>query len=105
MPPAGDNGANTALRDAHLLTRELKAAGNDPVAAIGRYETELRDHGFEAVDLALATLRQGLNSDPFTLFGPRPWFRLCAAVPALRRMTFKDSWAKVTRPRSWELAS
>jgi 2-polyprenyl-6-methoxyphenol hydroxylase-like FAD-dependent oxidoreductase len=105
MPPAGGNGANTALRDAYKLSQELAQAGGDPVRAIGRYEDELRDHGFEAVGLALETLRQGLDTDPFTPFGPRLWFRLCAAIPALRRMTFQDSWAKVTRHRPWELAA
>ena len=102
MPPAGGNGANTALRDAHLLSRQLAQGG---VEAIGRYEDEMRTYGFEAVDLALDTLRQGLTSNPFTLFGPRAWFRLCASIGPLRRLTFKDSWAKVTRHRPWELAA
>jgi 2-polyprenyl-6-methoxyphenol hydroxylase-like FAD-dependent oxidoreductase len=106
MPPAGGNGANTALRDARLLALELSAAarGERSVqAAIGRYESELRVYGFEAVDLALQTLRQGLASNPFALLGTKVWFRLCRASTALRRNTFGTSWARVTRHRAWEL--
>ena len=49
MSPAGGSGANTALCDAALLCRELAADHDDPVAAIGRYEAEMRDYGFAAV--------------------------------------------------------
>jgi 2-polyprenyl-6-methoxyphenol hydroxylase-like FAD-dependent oxidoreductase len=52
MSPAGGSGANTALRDAELLGRELAARPDDPVAAIARYEPEMRDHGFAAVRAA-----------------------------------------------------
>jgi 2-polyprenyl-6-methoxyphenol hydroxylase-like FAD-dependent oxidoreductase len=52
MSPAGGSGANTALRDAGLLARELSARPDDPVAAIARYETEMRDYGFAAVRAA-----------------------------------------------------
>jgi hypothetical protein len=79
------------IRDGLIIGREARDRAMNRLAA-----------GPQTNDVSMAT---DLNSDPFTLFGPRPWFRLCAAVPALRRMTFKGSWAKVTRPRSWELAS
>jgi 2-polyprenyl-6-methoxyphenol hydroxylase-like FAD-dependent oxidoreductase len=105
MPPAGGNGANTALRDAALLTTQLVAAdrGDMPLpAAIGRYEAEMLDYGFQAVDLAMKTLRQGLMSNPLELFFSTAWFRLCAALPRLRRLTFGGGWAKVSAPRPWE---
>jgi 2-polyprenyl-6-methoxyphenol hydroxylase-like FAD-dependent oxidoreductase len=105
MPPAGGNGANTALRDAALLATQLVAAerGELPLPdAIGRYEAEMRDYGFQAVDLAMKTLRQGLMSNPLELFFSTGWFRLCAAVPGLRRLTFGGGWAKVSAPRPWE---
>lgn len=50
MSPAGGSGANTALRDAALLSRLLGAAdGSDPVAAIGEYEQQMREYGYAAV--------------------------------------------------------
>lgn len=49
MSPAGGSGANTALRDAELLARELAAQPDDPVTAIARYEQEMLDYGFAAV--------------------------------------------------------
>jgi 2-polyprenyl-6-methoxyphenol hydroxylase-like FAD-dependent oxidoreductase len=107
MPPAGGNGANTALRDAALLTRRLSRAarGELPLLdAIGGYEAEMREYGFQAVDLAMKTLRQGLASNPVDVFFSRAWFRLCARAAPLRRMTFGGSWAAVSAPRDWERA-
>jgi len=49
MSPAGGSGANTALRDAEVLARELAAGPDDPVTAIARYEQEMLDYGFAAV--------------------------------------------------------
>ena len=52
MSPARGSGANTALADAGLLCRTLTGAGPDGralAAAIGGYETRLRDDGFAAV--------------------------------------------------------
>jgi 2-polyprenyl-6-methoxyphenol hydroxylase-like FAD-dependent oxidoreductase len=108
MPPAGGNGANTALRDAALLTRQLTRAarGELPLLeAIGEYEAEMREYGFQAVDLAMKTLRQGLASNPAEVFFSRNWFRLCGMATPLRRMTFGTSWAGVSAPREWERAS
>jgi 2-polyprenyl-6-methoxyphenol hydroxylase-like FAD-dependent oxidoreductase len=107
MPPTGGNGANTALRDAALLTRRLSRAvrGELPLLdAIGGYEAEMREYGFQAVDLAMKTLRQGLTSNPVEVFFSRAWFRLCTTAAPLRRMTFGSSWADVSAPREWERA-
>jgi 2-polyprenyl-6-methoxyphenol hydroxylase-like FAD-dependent oxidoreductase len=52
MSPARGSGANTALRDAALLSQRLVAAdrGAQPLlSAIGDYEQEMRRYGFEAV--------------------------------------------------------
>jgi 2-polyprenyl-6-methoxyphenol hydroxylase-like FAD-dependent oxidoreductase len=52
MSPARGSGANTALRDAALLSQELTAAARgekDLLAAIGDYERAMLDYGFEAV--------------------------------------------------------
>jgi 2-polyprenyl-6-methoxyphenol hydroxylase-like FAD-dependent oxidoreductase len=52
MSPSRGSGANTALRDAALLSAELAAAARgekDVVRAIGDYEREMVAYGFEAV--------------------------------------------------------
>ena len=50
MTPMAGIGANTALRDASLLASKLASARPEtPVAAIGLYETAMREYGFAAV--------------------------------------------------------
>lgn len=61
MTPAGGTGANTAFRDAALLTRELATTLTDDsclVAAVARYEAAMRDYGFAAVERSLAAATQ-----------------------------------------------
>jgi 2-polyprenyl-6-methoxyphenol hydroxylase-like FAD-dependent oxidoreductase len=106
MPPVGGLGANMALRDASLLGRRLTASARGGISrqeAISGYETEMRDYAFGAVRTALSNQRRGLNANPAAQAGMRTFFRLCSAVPAVKRAGFKDSWAKDARPRSWEL--
>ena len=108
MPPVGGIGANMALRDASLLTRNLAAATRGempPLAAISDYEAEMRDYGFGAVHSALANQRLGIIANPAAQVGMRTWFRLCARVPALRRAGFRDRWDKDARPRAWETSA
>jgi len=49
MSPARGSGANTALRDAALLSRMLTTGAADIVAAIGQYEQQMREYGYAAV--------------------------------------------------------
>ena len=56
MSPARGSGANTALRDAAVLTRSLRAALHDAgsgdnglASAVGDYEAQMRDYGYAAV--------------------------------------------------------
>jgi len=56
MTPAGGVGANTALRDAALLTRLLTAADRAELTlddALAQYEAEMRDYAFAAVERSL----------------------------------------------------
>jgi 2-polyprenyl-6-methoxyphenol hydroxylase-like FAD-dependent oxidoreductase len=108
MPPTGGLGANTALRDARLLATQLTAAARGEKAlrpAIAEYEAEMRVYGDAAVRSSLTTLRQGLTSNAAGLAAMRAWFRLSAAVPALKRRGFRETWNKDARPRPWEDAN
>lgn len=87
MTPMRGVGANTALRDAQLLAREL-ASGADAVRAIGAYEAEMTDYGFAAVRASLRAADQFADGNPVarTLF--KTVLRTASAVPALKRAMF-----------------
>jgi len=94
MTPARGVGANTALRDAALLTRHLTDAhgGRLPLPeAIGRYEAEMTRYGFDAVRASLKALRQQTALDGrLALAASRVGLRILDAVPALKRRAFAD---------------
>jgi 2-polyprenyl-6-methoxyphenol hydroxylase-like FAD-dependent oxidoreductase len=105
MPPTGGLGGNTALRDARLLGQMLTAVARgdrDLAAAVGEYETEMRDYGYAAVRGALSVRDQMLATGAAGTFAARTWFRICRAVPSLRRRTFRHDWRDIAAPRSWE---
>lgn len=93
MTPGRGVGANTALRDARLLCRNLVKAGNGewPVlAAIRDYETKMIDYGFAAVR---ESLRNHGKDNPLQkpvvggvmLAGLRGAARLVNALPPVKR--------------------
>jgi 2-polyprenyl-6-methoxyphenol hydroxylase-like FAD-dependent oxidoreductase len=107
MPPTGGLGANTALRDARLLAWHLSgvAGGRDELPqAIGAYEAQLRTYAAAAVRGSLTTLHRGLVSNPAALAGMRTWMRLCGAFTPMRRVGFRNNWARHTRVQPWEEA-
>ncbi|MFS7879607.1 FAD-dependent oxidoreductase [Streptomyces asiaticus] len=100
MTPGQGVGANTALRDAILLCRELTAVAGGHKrlpAAIGDYEAEMIPYGFARVAESLAS--NGTSGDdplfrPVTgrlaLFAARSYFAATSRVPALRRKFLAD---------------
>jgi salicylate hydroxylase len=61
MPPTGGVGANTALRDAALLSRKLAFVARGELSllrAIADYEAEMRNYGFDAVRSSMRNLRR-----------------------------------------------
>ena len=98
MTPGRGAGANTALRDAALLARELIEAdqGRKPVLqAIGEYEAEMLRYGTEAV---IASKQQMSSTDPIhrpvigrvQLAAMRGAMRTVNAVPPLKRRVLKN---------------
>jgi len=80
MSPAGGSGANTALRDAGLLCRQLIAAarGEAPLlAAVGAYERAMVAYGFDAV--------RASQRAPGRFFGPAALAMLPYRVSDLAR--------------------
>jgi 2-polyprenyl-6-methoxyphenol hydroxylase-like FAD-dependent oxidoreductase len=105
MPPVGGLGGNTALRDAHLLARLLAAVNRgerDLLGAVAEYEAEMRDYGSAAVRYSLAQRDQALSTGAPATAVVRAFFRMCAAVPALRRRAFASGWSAPAAPRAWE---
>jgi 2-polyprenyl-6-methoxyphenol hydroxylase-like FAD-dependent oxidoreductase len=95
MTPGQGVGANTALRDAALLCRQLVAAhqGAKPLlAAIGDYEAEMVPYGFARVADSLAQNGSSGNDalhkpvvGRVMLAGTRTYFRAVDRIPAVRR--------------------
>ncbi|HEY7484570.1 MAG TPA: NAD(P)/FAD-dependent oxidoreductase [Streptosporangiaceae bacterium] len=103
MTPGQGVGANTALRDAALLCRELTAAHRGdkaPLEAIAAYEAEMIPYGFARVADSLA--QNGTNGDDplhkpvigrIMLAFARTYFRVVSSVPPLKRKFLNDLYA------------
>jgi 2-polyprenyl-6-methoxyphenol hydroxylase-like FAD-dependent oxidoreductase len=94
MPPVGGLGGNTALRDAALLCRALTAADRGEsslLTAIAKYEADMLTYGFAAVREATRYLRLAISPSVTLRRTARGFFRLCGALPPLRRAVFSDA--------------
>ncbi|KZB85483.1 FAD-dependent oxidoreductase [Amycolatopsis regifaucium] len=92
MTPFRGIGANTALRDARMLCRNLVAAqktGAVP-AAVADYEQQMRDYGFAAVRDSERSARQFVSENRAGRTMARGMFRFFQAVPPLKRKVFSD---------------
>lgn len=100
MTPGRGVGANTALRDAALLNRQIRlAASGDKtlVQAVADYEAEMIPYGFARVADSLRS--SGTSGDDalyrpvigrLALLGARSYFGVTSRVPALRRRFVDD---------------
>src|SRR5262249_23867 len=94
MTPAGGVGANTALRDAALLSRKLAAVARGDtslIAAVHDYEMAMPHYGFAAVKKSIGRTQQAL-AGRLARARDRTFLRLCGIVPALRRAVFAAEW-------------
>jgi 2-polyprenyl-6-methoxyphenol hydroxylase-like FAD-dependent oxidoreductase len=93
MTPFRGIGANTALRDAQLLARNLIDAAQgrrELLAAIRDYETQMIDYGFAAVRLSLRTAEQTISNNWLGRAMFKTALRVFALVPPLKRKVFAD---------------
>lgn len=100
MTPGQGVGANTALRDAALLCRELISAANGEkslLTALSDYEADMLPYGFARVADSLdnnGTSGKDPLYNPVTgrlaLFAARTYFSLTSKIPALRRKFLED---------------
>ncbi|NBE79774.1 FAD-dependent oxidoreductase [Micromonospora rubida] len=100
MTPGRGVGANTALRDAALLSRQVRLAasgGKTLVQAVADYEAAMIPYGFDRVADSLRS--SGTSGDDalyrpvigrLALLGARSYFGVTSRVPALRRRFVDD---------------
>jgi 2-polyprenyl-6-methoxyphenol hydroxylase-like FAD-dependent oxidoreductase len=64
--PVGGTGANTALRDAALLTTRLRLAGGRAglLDALAAYEAEMREYGMAAAHASLRAAEKIFRATP-----------------------------------------
>ena len=91
MTPFRGIGANTALRDAQLLARNLIAAHRgerDTLDAIADYERQMIDYGFAAVRNAMRSGQSFVSDSRFGRIMFKTVLRFFSAVPPLKRKVF-----------------
>lgn len=91
MTPMAGIGANTALRDADLLTRNLTAVARQEAAlpsALADYERQMLDYGFRAVATSLRNARLAANPNRLLRGALRGTFRLINHLPPLKSRMF-----------------
>jgi 2-polyprenyl-6-methoxyphenol hydroxylase-like FAD-dependent oxidoreductase len=101
MTPMAGIGANTALRDAELLTRVLTeaASGRRQLPdATAEYEERMRGYGFAAVRLSLRNARQAGHAGPLARRAFRTVLRTAEALPPLKRRMFADLGSSPDQP-------
>ncbi|MFE9401931.1 FAD-dependent oxidoreductase [Streptomyces sp. NPDC006530] len=90
MTALGGTGADTALRDARLLSGSL-ARRRDVVRAVGAYETEMRVYGFDAVARSLRDTRSATTDSRLARTLLRGALRAAAHSGWLRRAMFRTA--------------
>jgi len=89
MTPMAGIGANTALRDADLVRRQLIAVASgerDLIPALHEYEEQMLDYGFAAVKRSLNNARQAGSANRLARGAIRTVLRIVSAVPPLRSL-------------------
>jgi 2-polyprenyl-6-methoxyphenol hydroxylase-like FAD-dependent oxidoreductase len=93
MTPMAGIGANTALRDADLLCRQLTAVHRGRqalVPAVHTYERQMLDYGFAAVKTSRRNTSMAGSANPIARRAFRAMLRLANTAPAMKRRMFSD---------------
>jgi 2-polyprenyl-6-methoxyphenol hydroxylase-like FAD-dependent oxidoreductase len=90
MTPLRGIGANTALRDAQLLCRNLIASPDDFRPAVADYERRMREYGFDAVRASKRSADQFVSENRLVRAMARGMLGFLGSVPALKRPAFRD---------------
>ena len=88
MTPMAGIGANTALRDADLLRRNLIAVRDGQLSraeAVGDYERQMLEYGFAAVAQSLRNARFAASGNRVGRRLARGALRVVDAVPPIKR--------------------
>jgi salicylate hydroxylase len=91
MTPMQGIGANVALRDAELLSRNLIAAARGEravVDAIADYERQMREYGFKAVRASLRSAQQFVGENEVGRYMFKSVLRLLRRFPSVKRRVF-----------------
>jgi len=91
MTPMAGIGANTALRDARLLSNALVTVANGRAGleeAISKYETAMRLYANEAVTQSLSNARNAVSPSRLKRMAFRTMLQLAEAFPGLKRKIF-----------------
>jgi 2-polyprenyl-6-methoxyphenol hydroxylase-like FAD-dependent oxidoreductase len=93
MTPYRGIGANIALRDAALLSANLKEAALGACTieqAINDYERQMREYGFAAVRASLQAMQQSVADKGIGFRLTKLFFRTVNATPPLKRLVFAN---------------
>ncbi|OBS22524.1 hypothetical protein FPOA_08861 [Fusarium poae] len=94
MTPMAGMGANTALRDAEVLTRcliDVKAGRFDLTQGVGLYESEMRNYGNHALRLSTQNAMNAGNGGKASRFLFRSFLRTAQSFPVVMRATMGRS--------------
>nr|WP_280739950.1 NAD(P)/FAD-dependent oxidoreductase [Pedobacter borealis] len=95
MTPMQGMGANMALYDAFILSKQLIEVvlqRKDKLEAIKAYETDMRNKGFAAVAKSMKYTHKAISENRLIRLMSRNWFRLCNKVFFLKKISFGNNW-------------
>lgn len=91
MPPVGGIGGNAALADASALLRALVTVAQGKTSlrlALSSYEQAMLKRGFDSVRQSRRYLQLAIAPSRLVRATARGFFRMCEAVPPLKRVVF-----------------
>ena len=97
MPPLYGMGANMALHDAVILSAQLNRSANGECSlseALHLYQEKMLKDGFKALNTSMTYTKQAISNNILQRIISRAWFKLCAAIPFFKKMSFGARWVQ-----------